>query len=298
MPNQDGWLRAALKRLVPAPLRSLPWRWRWVRATQAYATAPAGAAWKLALWTLRELRGGEIAFATPDGTRFVSMPNNFSSLAVCIDDYRDAEIQRFQRRHLRPGAIFVDVGANIGTYAVRAAQLVGPAGRVIAIEAHPLTFALLQRNLALNGLAQAEAVQVAIGAAEGSIGIVYETRNPGETHVGASRPGEQQVRLSPLDQILAESGISGGVAYLKIDVEGFEYAALEGARQTIAASPAIVVQTELVARHARRYGHAIRDVMALARSLGLRPHRVAPDGALDPIPDDVLECRGDVLWTR
>ena len=38
MPNQDGWLRAALKCLVPAPLRSLPWRWRWVRATQAYAT--------------------------------------------------------------------------------------------------------------------------------------------------------------------------------------------------------------------------------------------------------------------
>ena len=63
---------------------------------------------------------------------------------------------------LAPGSVFVDVGANIGYFSVVAADIVGEDGQVLAFEPDPDNFALLQANLALNGLErQTEAVQAA-----------------------------------------------------------------------------------------------------------------------------------------
>src|SRR5438309_1064711 len=56
-----------------------------------------------------------------------------------------AEMQAW-RRHLRPGELYIDVGANVGTYAIWAAEL---GAEVIALEPAPDTFALLQENIAL-----------------------------------------------------------------------------------------------------------------------------------------------------
>lgn len=47
---------------------------------------------------------------------------------------------------LKPGNTFIDCGANVGYFSVQAAQLVGNAGKVISIEANPLTYSLLERN--------------------------------------------------------------------------------------------------------------------------------------------------------
>ena len=59
---------------------------------------------------------------------------------------------------LRPGATFVDVGANWGYFTLLAAHRVGPAGRVVALEPDPRLFALLRANLAANGIGWAVAL--------------------------------------------------------------------------------------------------------------------------------------------
>ena len=58
--------------------------------------------------------------------------------ALLNPDYNIEEL-KFLRAHLTPGGVFVDVGANVGTYALALARDVGAAGRVIAIEPHPVT---------------------------------------------------------------------------------------------------------------------------------------------------------------
>jgi FkbM family methyltransferase len=177
-----------------------------------------------------------------------------------------------------------------------AARLVGPTGRVIAFEAHPVIYGYLSRNVEANGLSQVRALQLALGEAPGQIEIV-SVANPGESHVaarGEHASGAAVVAMATLDDVLAGEGI-GPVDYLKIDVEGFELPVLRGARRTIAASPAIVVQTELQDQHASRYGFRTEEVASLLSELGLRPHLPRSDG-----PPQAAEgrLRGDILWLR
>ena len=145
-------LERAIKGRVPPSLRALRWRLPWMRATEAFRRAPLRAAARAARFTIAELRGGDVAFRSPDGLRLVTMPNNFSSFALCVAGARDPDIWEFVLRHVPRGGVFLDAGANIGTYALPAAGLVGPEGRVLAFEAHPRTFAYLARNVAANGL--------------------------------------------------------------------------------------------------------------------------------------------------
>src|SRR5262245_18093834 len=113
-----------LRRVTPAPIRILPWRLAWMRRTEAYAAHPASAAWRLARWTLKELGTEELEFSTADGSSYVTMPANFSSLALFVQGEKDREIHAFIDRHLRQGGTFIDVGANIGLYTVPAARRV------------------------------------------------------------------------------------------------------------------------------------------------------------------------------
>jgi FkbM family methyltransferase len=252
----------------------------------------------LSQWTLKQLLHREIDFRTPDGTRFVSMPNNFSSFIVYIANDRDPGIQAFIRRNVRRGGTFVDVGANIGTYTVRAGQLVGAEGRVVAIEAHPFIFGFLKRNVIINGLSNTVVVHAAVGAQAGVVTMSYRDNNPGETHVSvdAALRGEQ-VSVQSLDQLLAKLGVVT-VDYLKIDVEGFELPVLKGARETIAGSRNLIVQTEMYERHTARYGHSAESVAGLLFQYGLLPQRVTDDGLVRRLSRADLALGGDVLWWR
>lgn len=284
-------LRRTIRAVVPAPLRALRWRLPWLRGTERWAMAPGAALLDVAAFTLREMRGRPFEFRTPDGLRLATMPNNFSSFAMCLAGARDPELWRFVERRLRPGAVAVDAGANIGAYAVPLARLVGPAGRVIAFEAHPWTFDFLRRNLERSGAEWATAVNEALGEAPGELSLAFNPANPGETYVGGDGA---RVPVTTLDDALVRLGV-GAVDYLKVDVEGFELPMLQGAAGTIAASPDIVVQTELLDRHAARYGHSVEAVGALLRGLGLRPHLVTPEG--EALPAEGTP-RGDVVWMR
>lgn len=284
-----------LRTLLPAPLRALRWRLPWVRHSPAYAEAPLAALGRALRFTLAELGGGEITVRTPDGLVLATMPNNFSSFAMAVAGARDPLIWAFIRRRLGPGAVFVDAGANVGSYTLPAARLVGPAGRVVAFEAHPVTFGFLARNVAANGLANVTALNLDLGEAPGRIAMAFSPANPGETHVAtAAETRTTEVEMVPLDAALEGQGV-GAVDYLKIDVEGFELPVLRGAARTIAASPGIVIQTELQPRHAGRYGHRIEDIAGLLAGLGLAPHGAGAGGEIVRLEGAL---RGDVLWLR
>lgn len=63
---------------------------------------------------------------------------------------RERPLQKTLRRHLRPGGVVFDIGANIGLFTLMASRLVGPTGRVYAFEPVPQTMARLRENLDLN----------------------------------------------------------------------------------------------------------------------------------------------------
>jgi FkbM family methyltransferase len=142
--------------------------------------------------------------------------------ALFNPDYNREELD-FLRAHLGSGGVFVDVGANVGTYALALARHVGANGKVIAVEPHPVTHARLAFNRAASGLAQVTLVAAAAGDADGELLIETDGDNLGASHVvtGAAAASAIKVPSLTLQHILKQTAASK-VDALKIDVEGFE----------------------------------------------------------------------------
>jgi len=128
-----------------------------------------------------------------------------------------------------PDDLFVDVGANAGAYTVLACAVRGARG--CCLEPVPSTFVRLMDTLSINGLSgRVEALNVGASDAEGELWFTSDENCT--NHVvpaGERRDGDVQVKVRPLDAVLADRRPS----VLKIDVEGFETFVLAGASATL-----------------------------------------------------------------
>ena len=135
----------------------------------------------------------------------------------------------FLRTHTPRGGVFVDVGANVGTYAMVLARHVGESGKVIAVEPHPVTHARLAFNRAASGFAQVRLVAAAAGPSDGELLIETDGDNLGASHIVSGERAGNAIRVPSLrlQRILDDAAVSH-VDALKIDVEGFEDRVLIG----------------------------------------------------------------------
>ena len=142
--------------------------------------------------------------------------------ALFNPDYNQEELN-FLRAHTPEGGVFVDIGANVGTYALVMARHVGPSGKVIAIEPHPVTHARLAFNRAASRFAHVHIVAAAAAAADGQLMLETDGDNLAASHVVSSEARGSAIRVPSLrlGRILDEGGLAH-VDSLKIDVEGFE----------------------------------------------------------------------------
>ena len=181
------------------------------------------------------------------------------------------EDMAFVLHALRPADVFVDIGANVGSYTVLGGAVVGARG--ISIEPIPATFALLQQNIAINNLGdRVQALNIGLGQSEGVLRFTcgLDTVN----HVlseGESANDTIDVPVRTLDAVL------GGTmpTLIKIEVEGFETEIIAGAAQTLALSGVLAIIMELNGS-GNRYGF---DENALHRQVldkGFETYRYRP----------------------
>jgi FkbM family methyltransferase len=152
----------------------------------------------------------------------------------------------FLLHFLRPADRFVDIGANVGSYTILAAAVVG--ATAVSIEPVPETFALLQCNLRINNVEHlVTAKNLALGerAEELRISLDRGTQN---SIVGADYSGRVvQVSVEPLDSLLNGQA----TALWKVDVEGYELHVLDGAQQSITneSLQAVILESDSEAIH-------------------------------------------------
>jgi FkbM family methyltransferase len=126
--------------------------------------------------------------------------------------------------------VFVDVGANAGTYALPLAHHVGAGGRVIAVEPHPVMVARLAFNRAASASGNVALVAAAAGDVDGELMIETDHENYGASHVypdASARSDAIRVPAMRLLRVLQDQNIAK-VDSLKIDVEGYEDRVLIG----------------------------------------------------------------------
>jgi len=172
-----------------------------------------------------------------------------------------------------PGAVALDVGANVGGYALLLGRWVGPGGRVYAFEPAPDAFDGLSRHVTLNGLDG-----VVVPVREAAAGSTGTGRLAADGVSGANRLGGEGGATVPtvtLDDFCAREGIRPTV--IKVDVEGAELDVLRGARETIrAAGPALTLLVEMHPTVWRELGISKHDLQAELERQGLRAEPLRP----------------------
>jgi FkbM family methyltransferase len=163
-----------------------------------------------------------------------------SSINRCwLGVYDPAEL-RLMKRHLRPGNICFDIGASAGYHTLCASSMVGPAGRVFAIEPSPRNVANIKKHVAMNHLSNVTVVEAAVSNFDG-ISSFDCSSSPVSGRL--CEGGPLAVRIISLDHEI-DSGNLPEPDYIKIDAEGAEVLILEGACKLLQRShPTLSVET-------------------------------------------------------
>ncbi|MEA2804042.1 MAG: hypothetical protein QOE49_4137 [Rhodospirillaceae bacterium] len=195
---------------------------------------------------------------------------NDNSLCLYVCGSFEPNEFAFLDRVLRPGMVFVDVGANDGYYTLFAARRVGPSGRVVAAEPSSRERAHLQRNLGRNGLDNVSVVPAAIGAAVGLADLhlahgVHAGHNTlgSFAHDDVVRASLERVPVEPLDAVIARLGLAR-VDFVKIDVEGAEASVIAGAAAMLGAMRPLML-IEVNDKALRAQGNCADSLMATLR---------------------------------
>jgi len=210
------------------------------------------------------------------------------NIYVGLHEYDD---MAFVLHVLRPGDLFVDIGANIGTYTILAAKVVG--AKTISVEPLPATFAHLENNIHYNRVGNlVEAKNVGLAGERGNLcfSADMDTMNHivDDSYAGPSVP----VDVLPLDELLA-----GREPFaMKIDVEGFERQVLAGGARTLAskALQAIVIE---VNEHEQRYDRTGKTALETLRDAGFGSYRYdARERRI--VPSDAHSTYGNYVFIR
>jgi FkbM family methyltransferase len=147
------------------------------------------------------------------------------------------------KQFLKPGMNVVDIGGNLGYYALLEAQMVGDAGRVIAIEPVAANFAQLSKNVEANGYRNIYLHNVAIGTSNGTVPMYLSKKsNWHSLHPVPWETREITVRVSTLDALLAQHELHS-VDLIRMDLEGYEVEVIRGMAETIKNySPRLLVE--------------------------------------------------------
>ena len=172
------------------------------------------------------LVAGAIVHDWVNGTRFFVKAGETGLTGNIYSGLHEFSDMGFLLHFLRGDDLFVDVGANVGSYTILACAAVGARG--IAFEPVPGTFIRLRENLHLNHLAEkVHCVNKGVGADKGWIHFTTDS----DTTNHALAPGEQCMQKVTVEVVSLDEALEGDVpALLKIDVEGYETLVLRGAR--------------------------------------------------------------------
>ena len=179
----------------------------------------------------------------------------------------ETHVQRFMASVVDAAAVCVDVGANLGVHTLQLARL-APQGRVYALEPSPLCFRYLTENIDLAGVANVQALPIALGAEGGEATLNESVVHPGGSFISrtdAEETTKVAINIETLDTLAGRLQIER-LDFVKVDIEGLEVDFLKGARRTLSAQqPIIVMECNPVALHRFQNQRAVDLFSSLKR---------------------------------
>ena len=214
------------------------------------------------------------------GVRMLLDPNDSIGQNLLLHGTWEPETWHDLEPYVPVGGTFIDVGASIGWYSLKAAKAVGPTGRVIAVEPDRDALVNLRDNIHANGADSVIRVEpVACSDAETTL-MFYAVERGNQVRSSLSErnasdggpiSASYKVRARRLDDIANEEHLTR-VDVIKVDVEGAEFLVLKGSRNIISRYKP-VISLELSIDGLKAMGSSIQEVLAFMFAHGYRPRQ-------------------------
>jgi FkbM family methyltransferase len=187
-------------------------------------------------------------------------------------------------RLIQKGNTIVDVGAHVGYYALLFARWAGPQGRVFAFEPGPDNYALLRKNVELNGCTNVACIPKAVSDRSAIVQLFVSSQGNDrhslfENTRSVVHESSCEVSAVSLDQFLEDEGWPR-VDLVKMDVEGAEPLVLEGMRETVHRFPGLKLVVELAPEVLRSGGRNPVAFLGRLWALGFRISSIEDGGGL------------------
>jgi FkbM family methyltransferase len=243
------------------------------------------------------LSEAEIEYVEVDGMRLALDRGDIAVGGPLLETHEyEPHVRRFLDDFLRPGMTFIDVGANVGYFALHAARVVGPSGKVIAFEPSSENCRLLLLSLRANEM---DHVEVHPFALSDRFGLSVFTTHLGSN--GSFAPSSTAALSSASCTIVPTMRLDdlpgvGRVDFLKLDTEGAEGLVLGGALETLSRDRPIVVSEFSTEMLSRVSGISPRTFLDTFQDLGYRLNLIDRSScSLQPIEDIGAFLDGFVL---
>ncbi|MGI0073092.1 MAG: FkbM family methyltransferase [Nitrosotalea sp.] len=173
------------------------------------------------------------------GLRLYIYPKDENTRVIYLTGYYEPNEFKILDKLLKQGMSFLDAGANMGLYTIFASRKVGKSGLVIAIEPSSREFERLRANVKINQLKNVQMIQAAISLKEGEADLLVAN----DDHVGHNTLGnfayddvilkqKERVIVKTIDGIVSKLNLPR-LDIIKMDIEGSEFFALQGAEKTL-----------------------------------------------------------------
>lgn len=180
--------------------------------------------------------GGPQLLRTAWGSQLYCWPDSLGR-AVARTGVYDLSVAETLARLADPGESAVDAGANVGLMSNLLAHAVGPRGRVVSFEPHPLIQQTLARNIALwaqvDGLGVVDLRRAAVSAIAGTLPLTVDPDTFAYNKGTASLQAGERLDSTEVATVRLDDQLSSPVGVLKLDVEMHELQALQGARSLL-----------------------------------------------------------------
>jgi FkbM family methyltransferase len=200
------------------------------------------------------------------------------------------------RQRLAPGMTVVDIGAHVGYYTLQGARLVGDTGRVYAFEPQPDNFALLTKNVEINGCRNVVCVPQAVSDKSGA-GELFLARFSVSHSLSSDVAQSSQkisIKMTSLDDFFREVGWRP-VDFIKMNIEGWEYYALKGMEKLASLSPRLSMMLEFHPNQLLESGVTSSAFFKQISDMGFNIYLIDEHQGLQPFNEKTLR---DGYWSN
>jgi len=195
------------------------------------------------------------------------------SLRLSIFPYEPFQTE-LAKKEIKKGDTVLDIGANIGYYALIFAKLVGEEGKIFAFEPDPDNFALLKKNVEINGYRNVILVPKAVTNKTGKIRLYLSDYNKGDHRIYDSHDGRNSTEIEAIRLDDYFKNYNGRIDFIKMDIQGAEGGVIQGMPLLLQKTKNLKIATEFWPAGLKRFGIQPEGYLKLLLKRGFKLYHI------------------------